>query len=563
MPQSSKFEPAWEDRPPPPGSFRSIFKWGAPDGFKHPNARLFALLKKELQLTDRDFAEKELPGNAAAAVDTRPVIAPEKVAALTAIVGADNVDTGDFARVKFSTGKTSEEAMQLRRGITGNVADLALHPRDKADVHKIVAYCHSEKIPVTVYGGGSSVTLGLASGPGGIVLVMSTHMHRKLDFNETDRTITVEPGMLGPSLEDLLNRAPELLGARQAYTCGHFPQSFEYSSVGGWIAALGSGQQSSYYGDAYDLVLSQEYVTPTGPVKTLVYPGTATGPKVNDIMKGSEGAFGVLVAVTLKIFRYRPENRRKFAFIFPGWKAAVDASREISQGEFGMPAMYRISDPEETDVALKLYGVEGTWIDRLIRLRGFQPARRCLCIGHTEGELGFSKNVKKCVKKICRKYGGLYITGYPVNQWEHGRFADPYMREDLNDFGITIETLETAVTWENLHNVHRGVRAYIKKRPQTVCMTHCSHFYPQGTNLYFIFIGKFKDVADFQQFHQGIIDQIAAHGGSLSHHHGVGKLIGPWMEKHLGKEQMDVIRALKRHFDPHNIMNPGGTLGLD
>ena len=300
-----------------------------------------------------------------------------------------------------------------------------------------------------------------------------------------------------------------------------------------------------------------------GSLKTLVYPGTATGPKVNDIMKGSEGAFGVLVAVTLKIFRYRPENRLKFGFIFPDWEAAVDASREISQGEFGMPAMYRISDPEETDVALKLYGVEGTWIDRLIRLRGFKPARRCLCIGHTEGELGFSKNVKKCVKKICREYGALYITGYPVNQWEHGRFADPYMREDLNDFGITIETLETGVTWANLHNVHRGVREYIKARPQTVCMTHCSHFYPQGTNLYFIFIGKFKDMTDFQQFHQGIIDQITAHGGSLSHHHGVGKLFGPWMEKHLGKEQMDVIRTLKRHFDPHNIMNPGGTLGLD
>ncbi len=563
MPQSSKFEPAWEHHPPSPGSFRSIFKWGAPDGFKHPNARLFALLQKELQLTERDFAEKQFTGNETVAVAACPALPREKIAALSAIVGADNVDTGNFARVKFSTGKTSEEAMLLRRGITRNVADLALHPRSKADVLEIIAYCHREKIPITVFGGGSSVTFGLASGKGGVVLVMATHMHRQLDFNETDRSITVEPGMLGPALENLLNRAPELLGARHAYTCGHFPQSFEYSSVGGWIAALGAGQQSSYYGDAYDLVLSQEYVTPTGHVKTLVYPGTATGPKVNDIMKGSEGAFGVLVAVTLKIFRYRPENRRKFAFIFPGWEAAVDASRAISQGEFGMPAMYRISDPEETAVALKLYGVEGTWIDRLIRLRGYKPNARCLCIGHTEGELGFSKNVKRCVKRICRKYGAMYLTGYPVTQWEHGRFADPYMREDLNDFGITIETLETAVTWANLHNVHQGVRAYIKKRPQTVCITHCSHFYPQGTNLYFIFIGKFEDLTDFKQFHQGIIDQIAAYGGSLSHHHGVGKLIGPWMQAHLGKEQMAVLKALKRHFDPHNIMNPGGTLGLD
>jgi len=563
MTASPVFKPAWTDQPPPKGSFRSIFKWGAPDGFKHPNERLYALLKRELNLTDADFTVKVHQGHEPVTGATPQAMTPDQIAALEAIVGTDNVDRDDYARVKFSTGQTSEEAMQLRRGIVRHVADLAVHPRSKTEVARVVAYCHREKIPVTVYGGGSSVTFGLASCKGGVVLVMSTHMHRALDFNETDRTITVEPGMLGPALEDLLNRAPDKLDARHAYTCGHFPQSFEYASVGGWVAALGSGQQSSYYGDAYDLVVGQEVVTPAGHLKTLVYPGTATGPKVNDILKGSEGAFGVLVAVTLKIFRHRPENRRKFAFILPDWEAAVGASREVSQGEFGMPAMFRISDPEETEVALKLYGVDGTWIDRLIRMRGFKPGARCLCIGHTEGERGFVKNLKKRVKIICRRHGAMYITGYPVSRWAHGRFADPYMREDLNDYGITIETLETAVTWTHLHRVHRGVRAYIKDRPQTVCMTHCSHFYPQGTNLYFIFISKFEDLDAFKQFHRGIIDQIVTHGGSLSHHHGVGKLIAPWMQKHLGREQMEVLRALKKHFDPHNIMNPGGTLGLD
>jgi len=563
MPSPSGFKPDWTDQPPPEGSYRSIFKWGAPDEFKHPNERLYALLKQELNLTDADFASKKHTGHEPVTGAAPPAITPDRIAALEAIVGADNVDRDAYARVKFSTGQTAAETMRLRRGVVRNVADLALHPRSKADIRKIVAYCHRANIPVTIYGGGSSVTLGLASGKGGVVLVMSTHMHRLLEFNETNQTVTVEPGMLGPALEDLLNRAPELLDARQAYTCGHFPQSFEYASIGGWIAALGSGQQSSYYGDAYDLVLGQEYVTPAGHLQTRVYPGTATGPKVNYMLKGSEGAFGVLVAVTLKIFRYQPENRRKFAFIFPDWEAAVEASREISQGEFGLPAMFRISDPEETAMALKLYGVEGTWIDRLIQLRGFKPGARCLCIGHTEGERGFSRNVKRRVKAICRQHGAMYITGYPVTQWEHGRFADPYMREDLNDYGITIDTLETAVTWSDLHRVHQAVRAFIKGRPHTVCMTHCSHFYPQGTNLYFIFISRFDDSADFKQFHRSIIDRVVAHGGSPSHHHGVGKMIGPWMEKHLGKEQMKVLRALKKHFDPHNIMNPGGTLGLD
>ena len=137
------------------------------------------------------------------------------------------------------------------------------------------------------------------------------------------------------------------------------------------------------------------------------------------------------------------------------------------------------------------------------------------------------------------------------------------MREDLNDFDVYIDTLETGVTWDKLHQVHRSVRAFIKTRPRTLCLTHCSHFYPQGTNLYFIFIGRFKDALEFKTFQREIIDRIEQAGGSLSHHHGVGKMIAPLMERHLGREQMGILRALKHHFDPHNIMNPGGTLGLD
>lgn len=137
------------------------------------------------------------------------------------------------------------------------------------------------------------------------------------------------------------------------------------------------------------------------------------------------------------------------------------------------------------------------------------------------------------------------------------------MREDLMDFGVVIDTLECSVTWENLHAVHQGVREYIKSRPRTMCMTHASHFYPQGTNLYFIFLARMDDIEDFRRFQRGIIDEIQRYGGSLSHHHGIGRMMGPWLEKHLGKEQMEVLKALKRHFDPSNIMNPGGQLGLD
>ena len=557
------FKPNWTNEPPPDGTYRSIFKWGAPDRFKHPNHRLYAMLKKEFEMTDADFNKPQNQGNEPVKLARPPQLADHQVDHFIQIVGRENVSLDDYSRAKYASGKTMEEAMQLRQGIAGEVADIIVHPRSKKDVGKIVTYCNEQKIPVYVYGGGSSVNLGFRPVKGGITLVMNTHMNRVLSFNETNQTVTVEPGIMGPAYESMLNNAPDFFNAKRRYTGGHFPQSFEYSSVGGWIVTLGSGQQSSYYGDMYDIVLSQEYVTPAGSFKTYDYPATATGPKINDIMKGSEGAFGVLVSATLKIFRYMPENRRRFALIFPAWEDTVSAAREISQAEFGMPSVFRISDAEETDVALKLYGIEGTVIDRLITLKGLKPGERCLYIGHTEGEKVFTKNVKKKVKRICRQHGAMYITGYPVKNWAHERYADPYMREDLNDFGIMIDTLESGVTWDNLHRLHQGVRTYIKSRPNTICMSHASHFYPQGTNLYFIFMARMNDLNEYKRFQEGVIDQIQKHGGSLSHHHGVGKMIAPWMEEHLGKAQMDVLRALKAHLDPNNIMNPGGTLCLD
>jgi alkyldihydroxyacetonephosphate synthase len=392
---------------------------------------------------------------------------------------------------------------------------------------------------------------------------MATHMNRVVEFNETNQTITVESGMMGPVLEDFLNHAPTLYHSRHAYTCGHFPQSFEFSTVGGWIVTKGSGQMSSYYGDACDMVISQEYVAPSGCLKTLDYPSTATGPMVNDMLKGSEGAFGVLVSVTLKIFRYQPENRRRFSYLFPSFTDGISACREISQSQFGMPSVLRISDAEETWVGLKQHGLESRVLERFLAYRGYLPGKRSLMIGHTEGERGFSKNVRKMIGKICKRYGALPLSGYPVRKWEKSKFADPYLREDLNDFGIWIDTLETGLTWAKLLEVHEQVRAYIKARPQTLCMTHCSHFYPQGANLYFIFLSRFATLEEYKTFQMGIVERIVKSGGSLSHHHGVGKMLAPLMEKHLGKEQMDVLRALKAHFDPQNIMNPGGTLGLD
>lgn len=561
MPLFKKFDPHWREDVPAKGTFRSILKY---DAFKtkHPSKGWVEAFKSEFGMTEQDFEVRRPGGDDPVRVQQPIALSSDQIQAFRNIVGAENVATDDFSRVKYGHGKALDENLDLRKGIVRKVPDVVLHPRDKDDVRKLVEFCNEQKIAVVTYGAGSGVVLGTRADRGGVALAMRTHMNRLLSVNEINKTCVVQPGMMGPDYEAALNQAPIRFGTKLPYTGGHFPQSFEISSVGGWIAALGSGQASTYYGDAYHIVHSQEYVTPAGVIKTNDIPGTATGPRVNDILKGNEGAYGVLVEATMKIFKHMPENRQRYAFMFPSWEAAVDASRAIAQGEFGLPAVHRISDPEETELGLKLKGFDGGLVEKLFEARGYRPMQRCLCIGTVEGEKSYTLEVKKQIARIAQAHGAMSLTSIATKQWEHGRYSDVHMRDDLLDKGIFIDTLETGVTWDNVLALHRTVREFVKKRPRTFCLTHASHFYPQGTNLYFIFIARPESEEEFYEFRAGIVSKIVECGGSVSHHHGIGRLFAPWMEQHLGKAQLDVLRALKRHFDPNDIMNPGGTLGL-
>lgn len=563
MAKKARFTPPWTESPPPPQTFRSILKWGGPTEFKHPNWRLYELMKQVFHMTDDDFRERTLTGETPVKVSQPCRLSAEALAGLAGIVGRENVKTDDWSRAGVCYGKTMLDVMRLRAGIIENPPDAVVHPRNADDVRRLVAFCDVHRIPITVFGAGSGVTRGSECVKGGISLHMGSHMKRILAIDPINQTVTVEPGIYGPALEQALNEAPERFGAPHRYTCGHFPQSFEYSTVGGWVVTRGAGQNSTYYGKIEHLVLSQKYVTPVGDIVTVDVPAQATGPDIDQIMIGSEGAYGILTEVTLKICRYLPQARHRFSFVFRDWQSGCEACREIMQGEFGLPSVFRLSDPEETDVAFKLYGVEGTPLDPLLKRLGYRPMERCLLLGHTDGDKDLGKLIHRKIRRIGRRYGALYTTGYVTRRWEHGRFRDPYMREDLGDFGIVLDTLECSVNWANLHRVWAGVREYCHSRPNTICMTHASHFYPQGANLYFIFIARMDSPEEYLDYQAGILDAIRKYGATMSHHHGIGKMTAPWLEDQIGTEQLAVFRALKRHFDPHNIMNPGGTLALD
>ena len=406
MKKNKGFTPDWTNTAPKPGTFRSIFKWGSPEGFKHPNRRLYETLKEKFGMGDEDFQKKVFEGNETVTCDTPVRLKPEQISRFKKIVGEDNISSSDYDRLRYSTGKTVEEAMKLRQGIPCEVNDLVVHPRNKDDVREIISYCNTEKIPVTVYGGGSSVTMGLRCVKGGITMAMNTHMNRVLSFNETNQTITVEPGLMGPAYESILNNAPEKLGAEHRYTGGHFPQSFELSTLGGWIATRSSGQQSYYYGRIEDLFKGGHIESPRGPVDLQPFPASAAGPDLKQLFLGSEGRLGFITRAIVAIHPI-PEFERFYGVFFRDWENGLRAVRELAQKKLQL-SMMRLSDPQETETTLILSGKRNLirWAEFGFNALGYRHERCLLILGVTGGR-NQAVQSKKLAFQTIRKYGGF------------------------------------------------------------------------------------------------------------------------------------------------------------
>ncbi len=558
-------EPAWYDETQTAtNTYRAAFKWGKLSLGKNPKEGLYNLCLSKFNLKPEQLQKhEEIMGLEEIKYDKAPNLSATQMKALRDIVGEENTTIDGVERVKVTYGKTMIDIMRLREKIVENVTDMVIYPSTNEEIEKIVEYCNKEKIHIYVFAGGSSVTRGVEPMVfPAITLDMRKRFNKVIKFNEIDSTITVQPGLYGPILETILNNAPANFGVNQRYTCGHFPQSFVYSCVGGWVVTRGAGQNSTYYGPVADIVMGQKYVTAVGTFETDGIPRKATGPNVDQIMMGSEGAYGILTEVTLRVFKLS-EKHRYFSYMFKNYEDAQIATREIMQGEFGNPSSFRISDGEETEMAMHLYGVFGTPLEGMLKGFGYKMGEMCLMIGFTDGEAGFQRNVKKNISKIARKYGAMSLTGYVAKMWEHGRFDDPYLRDTLQDFGMIIDTLECAVTWEQLPYVHQYVKKFVKSKYNAMCTCHMSHMYPAGANLYFIFIIPAVGLDEFTEYHKGILNAIQESGAAMSHHHGIGKLFAPYNAKSLGEEKMAILKALKNHFDPNGIMNPGGTLWLD
>jgi alkyldihydroxyacetonephosphate synthase len=546
-------------------TYRSILKWGDPNHIEEPNKRLVGYVKKYMAVTDEDIKTPHLPALDEVKLDTPSALSAADLESLKNIVGKDNVDISDYERLRHSVGYSYYDVIALRKKAKIPLVDAVVCPRHEADVVGIIKFCDEKKIPLIPFGGRSSVVRGLDPIKGGISLDLTKHMNKVIKVNETNKSATVQPGMFGPAYEDYLNNY-KTENSSTGYSCGHFPQSFEYSTVGGWVVTKGAGSLSTGYGKIEDMVLGLKFVTPKGIIEIKDYPRTAAGPDLRHIVAGSEGTLGVLTEVTLKVWKFRPDNRSYFSFLFKNWEGAVAALREIMQGEFGLPHMLRISDPEESGIGLMVEGITGGPIDKVLSLLGYKDGQRCILMGSTEGDKDTGCLIKKKVKAIAKKHGSLYLGASAVRGWYRHRYNDPYLRENLMDMKVMTDTVETACSWENLPKVWAGVRQVVKARKPSVCMVHASHSYENGSMLYFIFISKIKpgdEIDDYLNYHSSILNAIIDNGGSPTHHHGTGRLMAPWFEDFSGKTAMGLLRAIKAELDPNNIMNPGGTLALD
>ena len=523
------------------------------------------------------------PPVALARVRLPPARLPEGAhAELRALLGADAVRDDHAARVEHAAGKSYPDLVRLRAGEPTEAPDAVLYPSHPEQLGALLALCAKHAIAVVPYGGGTSVVGGVAPLRGDQAAAVALDTRDLADLVNIDgesRLATVRAGMRVPALERRL--------AARGLTLGHFPQSFEYVSLGGCAASGGAGQASTGYGRFEELVVGIRLIAPAGEIALPARPASAAGPDLRGLLVGSEGTLGVIGELDLRV-RAAPRERCFEGAFFADFPSGVSALRTLAQ-EHAAPPVTRLSDEAETRMSLAQaraaagagggegahQSIRGALQARArsragrayLRARGY--GKGCLAIFGFEGTPEEVERDMARVHAVVRDHGGLPVGRSPGEAWQRQRFAAPYLRDELLTHGVMVETLETATRWSNVRRLHRETRAAIERElraqgSEGVAMCHVSHLYETGASLYFTLLARQREGAEIEQWRavkRAASEAIVRHGGTITHHHGVGRDHLPWMERELGGAQgVRALRALKRQLDPAGIMNPGKLL---
>ena len=523
-----------------------------------------------------DWLAGELGMPSLLATPARPLeeitLAPSRLSAaertlLVAIVGADRVRDDTYERAFHALGRSYHDLLRLRAGDLSIAPDAVVYPRGADEILAVLALASEAGIAIIPFGGGSSVIGGVsaASGPFKAAITLDlSGMDRVSDIDPVSSTATAEAGIYGTALEKALHA--------KGLTLGHYPQSYEFSTLGGWIAHRGAGQNSIRYGKAEDWLVSAKLATPRGMYETEPFPASAAGPRLTDLIAGSEGQFGIITEATVRV-RPLPAESEYRGYLFRDFASGAAAIRHAMQEEIPA-AMLRLSDAEETrfyrafGAVGKKRGIKGRVEQAYLDYLKFD-AKVCALIAGFEGDAHEVAEGRRRFAAIAKRLGALSIGKGPGARWLEGRFHGPYLRDPMMDRGVGVDTLETATSWLKIDALATAVRTALENTIREtaptnggkgIVMCHISHAYPDGASLYFTYIfprALHGEIAQWQAIKKAASEAIVSHGGTISHHHGAGEDHLPWMTAEKGALGLEALRALKRVFDPKGILNPG------
>jgi alkyldihydroxyacetonephosphate synthase len=512
--------------------------------------------------TGTDYLERALgPGGPSPDATLESTLASVPASRLPSGLGL-SLESRD--RLLHARGQSLPDWVALRSGRIGVFPDAVAFPESSEDVAGVLRLAAARDARLIPYGGGTSVVGHINPMPSDrpVVTVDLGGPGRLIDLDETSRLATFEAGARGPQVEAALRE--------RGFTLGHFPQSFEFSTLGGWVATRSSGQQSLGYGRIEALFAGGHVETPIGPIDLAPVPATAAGPDLRQAILGSEGRLGILTRAVVRI-QPLPESEVFFAAFLPTWEAGMQAVRSMAQAWLPL-SMIRLADPIETETTLALAGRPGMvkWADRSLRFLGFRGAR-CLLLMAATGEAGHVRRARTEAQAVVRRYGGLPV-GTPLgSMWRKARFQSPYLRNTLWDHGYALDTLETALPWSSVASAAISVQVALARGlededERVLAFVHLSSVYPDGASLYATYL--FRRTADpdhtlhrWRRLKDAATRQILAHAGTISHQHGIGLDHAAYLAQEKGAAGMAALRGLVTALDPQGILNPGKLIG--
>ncbi len=462
-------------------------------------------------------------------------------------------------RVRHARGQSLPYWYAMRSGQFGVFPDGVAEPESSEQVRELLAWAHDKGVQVIPYGGGTSVAGHITPQPSPqpVLTISLARMNRLMALDEVSQIARFGAGTPGPMLEQQL--------AEKGYVLGHFPQSFELSTVGGWVASRSSGQQSIRYGRIEQLFAGGRIETFQGTLAIPTIPASSAGPDLREMFMGTEGRLGILTEVDVRVQRMPAHESFHVAFA-PDWESAMRTVRELVQGKVAV-SMLRLSNPEETRTHL-LLGAEGwqaKWLNRYAALRGC-PDGKCMITFGTTGSVRQARHVLGEVKRVVRREGGFYGGTFMGRKWAHSRFRSPYLRHGFWEHGYSIDTLETCVNWsqvsEAMRQIEEALHAHAGPGEQAHVFSHLSHMYTQGSSIYTTYFFRNSDdypetLQRWRAMKRAASEAIVRVGGTISHQHGVGRDHAPWLSAEKGPLGMAAIGQVLRYFDPQEQLNKG------